>query len=88
MKINKQAQKRLTKEYLMLEKSPVPFIRAKPLESNLLEWHYVLTGPPDSVYANGEYWGKVIFPPEYPFKAPGIKMLTPSGTIAVYRRAV
>jgi hypothetical protein len=30
--------------------------------------HYVITGPPDSPYADGEYHGKVTFPAEYPFK--------------------
>ena len=36
-------------------------------------------GPPDSPYAGGEYYGVILFPSEYPFKPPGIKMLTPSG---------
>jgi len=36
-------------------------------------------GPSDSPYAGGEYHGVLQFPPEYPFKPPGIKMLTPSG---------
>ncbi|THU76639.1 UBC-like protein [Dendrothele bispora CBS 962.96] len=36
-------------------------------------------GPPDSPFAGGEYHGVLMFPSEYPFKPPGIKMLTPSG---------
>ena len=31
-------------------------------------------GPPDSPFADGEYHGVLIFPPEYPFKPPGIKV--------------
>lgn len=31
-------------------------------------------GPPDSAYAGGEYHGQLIFPSEYPFKPPGIKV--------------
>lgn len=31
-------------------------------------------GPPDSTYAGGEYHGQLIFPSEYPFKPPGIKV--------------
>jgi len=31
-------------------------------------------GPPDSAYAGGEYHGQLIFPSEYPFRPPGIKV--------------
>ena len=31
-------------------------------------------GPPDSPYAGGEYHGQLLFPAEYPFKPPGIKV--------------
>lgn len=67
------------KELVDLNKSPPPFIFARPRESDILEWHYILRGPPDTPYEGGEFWGTVIFPSEYPFKPPGIKMLTPSG---------
>ncbi|KAK9767374.1 Ubiquitin-conjugating enzyme E2 6 [Basidiobolus ranarum] len=76
---SKAASKRLTKEYMAIQKSPIPFITTKPLEENVLEWHYVLTGPPDTPYQGGQYHGKVIFPSEYPFKPPSIRMITPSG---------
>ncbi|KAG4096138.1 ubiquitin-conjugating enzyme/RWD-like protein [Neocallimastix lanati (nom. inval.)] len=77
------AFKRLTREYIDIVKNPVPFIKAKPLESNILEWHYILTGPPDSPYEGGEYHGKLIFPSEYPYKPPSIKMLTPNGRFQI-----
>ncbi|KAJ3078256.1 Ubiquitin-conjugating enzyme E2 J2 [Rhizoclosmatium hyalinum] len=70
---------RLRKEYNALQKEPVPFILTKPLESNILEWHYVITGPKDTVYEGGVYWGKVVFPTDYPFAPPAIQMITPSG---------
>jgi ubiquitin-conjugating enzyme E2 J2 len=35
---SKGATKRLTKEYKNLVESPIPYIVAKPLESNILEW--------------------------------------------------
>ena len=31
-------------------------------------------GPPDSSYVGGEYHGVLLFPSEYPFKPPGIKV--------------
>lgn len=42
-------------------------------------WHYILTGPPGTPYENGQYWGTLMFPPEYPFAPPAIRMHTPSG---------
>ncbi|KAH8116251.1 UBC-like protein [Phellopilus nigrolimitatus] len=76
---SKAAYKRLTKEYVVMQREPPPFVWAAPDEKNILHWNFIIRGPPDSPYANGEYYGVVVFPAEYPFKPPGIKMLTPSG---------
>ncbi|EPQ31447.1 uncharacterized protein PFL1_00782 [Pseudozyma flocculosa PF-1] len=76
---SKAAIRRLTKEAQLMEKDPPPLVYARPKEDNILEWHYILRGPPDTPYAGGEYHGQLIFPPEFPFKPPGIKMSTPSG---------
>ena len=46
---------------------------------NSLECHFIMRGPADSPYAGGEYHGTLIFPPQYPFSPPGIKVFTPSG---------
>ena len=75
----KAAFKRLTKEYQQIQKDPPEFAIAKPSERNILEWHYVITGPPDSPYHDGQYYGTLHFPADYPFKPPAIKMCTPSG---------
>ena len=73
------ATKRLTKEYAAIAKSPPPYIVAHPSEKNILEWHYIITGPPETPYENGQYWGTLMFPPDYPFAPPAIRMHTPSG---------
>lgn len=73
------ATKRLSKEYQQIQVDPPEFAIAKPNERNILEWHYVITGPPDTPYHNGQYYGVLNFPPDYPFKPPSIKMVTPSG---------
>lgn len=73
------AHKRLTREYATLSRSPPEYITAHPSESNILEWHYILTGPPGTPYENGQYWGTLVFPPDYPFAPPAIRMHTPSG---------
>lgn len=70
---------RLTREYKTLQESPTPYIVAHPSESNILEWHYILTGPPDTPYEGGQYWGTLLFPSNYPFAPPAIRMHTPSG---------
>lgn len=62
-----------------MQREPPPFVWAAPDEKNILNWNYLIRGPPDSPYAGGEYHGVLMFPPEYPFKPPGIKMYTPSG---------
>ncbi|KIP03433.1 hypothetical protein PHLGIDRAFT_121586 [Phlebiopsis gigantea 11061_1 CR5-6] len=76
---SKAAHKRLNKEYVAMQREPPPFVWAAPDEKNILTWNYIIRGPPDSPFAGGEYHGVLLFPSEYPFKPPGIKMLTPSG---------
>ncbi|KAL3235696.1 E2 ubiquitin-conjugating protein UBC6 [Nakaseomyces bracarensis] len=75
----RQAQKRLTKEYKMMVENPPPFIVARPNEDNILEWHYVIEGPPDTPYKGGQYHGTLTFPADYPYKPPAIRMITPNG---------
>ena len=62
------AQKRLQKELKAIQTTPPPYIRAKPLEDNILEFHYVLEGPPDTPYQGGFFHGILKFPTEYPLK--------------------
>ncbi|KAI4212715.1 MAG: hypothetical protein LQ351_004607 [Letrouitia transgressa] len=73
------ANKRLTREYQAIQANPPPYIIAHPSESNILEWHYILTGPPQTPYEGGQYWGTLLFPTNYPFAPPAIRMHTPSG---------
>ncbi|KAF8466433.1 ubiquitin-conjugating enzyme Ubc6 [Kalaharituber pfeilii] len=75
----KAANKRLIREYKSIQENPPPFIQAHPSEHNILEWHYLLTGPPNTPYHDGQYWGTLVFPSDYPFKPPAIRMMTPSG---------
>ncbi|KAF9218218.1 UBC-like protein [Gyrodon lividus] len=75
---SKAAQKRLSKEYINMQKEPPPFIWAVPEEKNILicGFPFYRRGPPDSPFAGGEYHGVLLFPVEYPFKPPGIKVYT------------
>ncbi|TRY76560.1 hypothetical protein TCAL_00138 [Tigriopus californicus] len=76
---NTTAASRLRQDYMRLKRDPVPYIVAEPLPANILEWHYVVSGPDDSLYAGGSYHGKLVFPSEFPFKPPSIYMITPNG---------
>ena len=44
------ATARLKKDYQRLLKEPVPFMRAAPLPENILEWHYIIFGAPNTPY--------------------------------------
>ena len=50
--------KRLRKEFRDIRKNPPAYIRAAPLEKNILEWHYVIEGVKGSPYEHGWYHGK------------------------------
>ncbi|TAQ87786.1 hypothetical protein B7494_g3888 [Chlorociboria aeruginascens] len=76
---SRAANKRLTREYKTISEKPPPYIVAHPSEANILEWHYIITGPESTPYHNGQYWGTLMFPPDYPFAPPAIRMHTPSG---------
>ncbi|GAB4849980.1 Ubiquitin-conjugating enzyme E2 34 [Ancistrocladus abbreviatus] len=82
----KACVKRLQKEYRALCKEPVPHIVARPSPNDILEWHYVLEGSEGTPFAGGYYHGKIKFPPEYPFKPPGISMTTPNGRFMTQKK--
>jgi len=83
---SRQSQKRLTKEYKTIQSTPPPYINAKPNDENILEWHYVITGPQNTPFEGGQYHGMLRFPTEYPFKPPSISIITPNGRFACNTR--
>ena len=70
---------RLQKELRALAKEKPDFVTARPMDENLLVWHFLLYGPAESPYAGGCYHGALTFPKEYPFSPPSIRMITPNG---------
>ncbi|BBG98729.1 ubiquitin-conjugating enzyme 34, partial [Prunus dulcis] len=82
----KACVKRLQKEYRALCKEPVSHIVARPSPNDILEWHYVLEGSEGTPFAGGFYYGKIKFPPEYPYKPPGISMTTPNGRFMTQKK--
>ncbi|GLT46194.1 hypothetical protein SLA2020_199680 [Shorea laevis] len=78
--------KRLQKEYRALCKEPVSHVVARPSPNDILEWHYVLEGSEGTPFAGGYYYGKIKFPSEYPYKPPGITMITPNGRFMTQKK--
>lgn len=77
--------RRLMMEYRRILKNPIDFIEARPLDTNILEWHFVMTGNQDP-YTGGKYHGILEFPDDFPMKPPSIKLLTPSGRFEINKR--
>jgi len=73
------ATRRLKQDYMRIMKDPVPYVKAHPLQQNILEWHFAVLGPDETPYKGGVYHGKLVFPGEFPFKPPSIYMITPNG---------
>ncbi len=80
------AIKRLSREYAGIQKEPIENVLIKPHVDNMLTWYFVIKGHKDTPYDGGFYAGKIIFPAEYPFKAPDIIMLTPTGRFEVGKK--
>merc|ERR1711971_1265951 len=45
----------------------------------MFEWHFTIRGAEETDFEGGLYHGRILLPPEYPFKPPHIIFLTPSG---------
>ncbi|KAF9770049.1 hypothetical protein IL306_012458 [Fusarium sp. DS 682] len=77
--------RRILREAAEISNSPSADYTAEPLESDLFEWHFTLRGPPNSVYSNGIYHGRIILPPTYPLRPPSFRFMTPSGRFEANR---
>lgn len=80
------AIKRIMREVKDMEKNPSLHYTAKPREENLFDWHFTVQGPPETDFEGGRYHGRIILPPEYPFKPPSIILLTPNGRFQLHTK--
>mmetsp|Transcript_0 Transcript_0/g.1 ORF Transcript_0/g.1 Transcript_0/m.1 type:complete len:390 (+) Transcript_0:35-1204(+) len=71
--------RRIKADIRELSIDPSDQYHAAPLEHDMFEWHFTIRGAPDTDFAGGVYHGRILLPPEYPFKPPNIVFLTPSG---------
>ncbi|KAG8859779.1 hypothetical protein FRB91_006898 [Serendipita sp. 411] len=70
------ALRRIGKEARDLTNTPIEGITISPKEENLFEWDIVIAGPPSSPYKGGNFKVKVVFPENFPFKAPTLTFVT------------
>jgi len=77
-KASAAASARLRKELKVFSADPPPYINVRNEESNILMWHFLLQGPPDTPYEGGWYWGRLDIPKDYPFSPPLVKVVTPT----------
>jgi ubiquitin-conjugating enzyme E2 J1 len=81
--VNNPSVKRILREVKEMEAEPSDQYTATPLEDNIFEWHFTIRGPHDTEFEGGLYHGRIILPPEYPFKPPNIVLLNPNGRFEV-----
>jgi ubiquitin-conjugating enzyme E2 J2 len=78
-----QSVRRLQRELELIHKNPMDNIKVKPNIENIYTWYFLFDGPKDTPYEDGLYAGKILFPKDYPSKAPDFVMLTPNGRFKV-----
>ena len=52
-------------------------IFAAPKEDDIFHWEGIIVGPKNSLYEHGLYHFTVTLPPDYPFKPPKVRIVTP-----------
>ncbi|KAG2178907.1 hypothetical protein INT43_001754 [Umbelopsis isabellina] len=83
---NTIAVKRILKEAKELQQDPSVEYTARPLEENIFEWHFTVSGPVDTEFDGGRYHGRILLPNEYPFRPPEIIFLTPNGRFELHKK--
>lgn len=81
-----RAVQRLRREYTKLNEDPIPYVTARPIPADILEWHFVVRGPEKTPLEGGVYHGKLRFPQDFPFSPPSIYIMTPNGRFECNKR--
>jgi len=79
---NAPSVKRILREIRELRASAARELEAfiaEPCEDDIFEFHFAVFGPPRTAFERGIYHGRILLPPEYPFKPPAFVLLTANG---------
>lgn len=52
---------------------PIPGVKTDIMNDNLSTWRATIEGPSGSPYAGGRFDLQIVFPENYPFKAPAVR---------------
>ena len=70
------AIRRLQQDFRQLIKNKVEGIDASPSSDNIFVWNAVLCGPEESTYESGVFQLQILFPDDYPLRAPQVRFIT------------
>ena len=73
-----KSEKRIMKELALLGNKidGIPGCSAGPIGDNVFIWEGVITGPEGTLYENGIFKLSILFPRDYPYKAPNVTFIT------------
>ncbi|KAF9521058.1 hypothetical protein BS47DRAFT_1286296 [Hydnum rufescens UP504] len=83
---NNSGVKRIMAEARELRADASTEYTASPLEEDIFDWHCTIRGPAGTEFEGGLYHARIVLPPEYPFKAPSIMLLTPNGRFELNKK--
>eukprot|EP01084_Bolivina_argentea_P030270 56117_1 len=74
--LTKAAKQRIDKEIDDIKQNTLFNITAAPINSKNVIWKATIIGTPETPYENGHYDLQIIFPSNYPYRAPQLTFLT------------